>query len=68
MTDIDFDGIRAELVCAITALNRAKDALKDDYSNPAVCARVDLQHTIRDLSRAMGQLETTEQILKGTNK
>lgn len=65
MTDIDFDGIRAELVCAITALHRATDALGDDYSNAATYARVDLGHVIRDLQRGLACLDKTEQVLKG---
>jgi hypothetical protein len=65
MTDIDFDGLRAELLCAITALNAAKDSLKGRFDNPAVYAAIDLGHTIQNLTRGVDSLTRTEQILKG---
>jgi hypothetical protein len=67
MSDIDFDGLRGELLAAITAINAAKTALKDDFSDRSVYARVDLGHIARDLTRGMHLLDNTEKILKGNN-
>ena len=67
MTDIDFDGLRAELLAALTAINTAKTALKDDFSDRSVYTRVDLGHIARDLTRGMNLLDNTEKILKGNN-
>lgn len=65
--DIDFDGIRAEILCAATAITRAVEALRDDHSDAAVSARVDLHHIARDLRRGADLLNRTEKTLKGAN-
>lgn len=65
MTDIDFDGIRAEILCAVTAINGAIEALRADNTNASVAARVDLQHIARDLRRGADLITNTEQTLKG---
>lgn len=64
---IDLDYINAELDEAIVALQAALDSLKGDYSRPAVCAAVDLQHVIRDLKRGKDlTTRTVERLQKGT--
>ena len=65
MTDIDFAGIQAEILCAATAITGAINALKDDHSDASVYARVDLQRIARDLRRGAELLSNTEHILKG---
>lgn len=62
---IDFDGVRAEILCAATAIDRAIEELRADNSSAAVQARVDLQHMVRDLRRGVTRLNETEQIMKG---
>lgn len=61
---IDFDGLRAELSCAITGFTDAKAALKGRYDNAAVYAAIDLGHVIANLNRGLALLDTTERILK----